>query len=119
MLFRSAYLAAVPREARAALEKIRKTIRAAAPKAVECISYGMPAYKYNGMLVFFAAFAKHCSFFPGASVLAAHKDELKRYETSKGTIRFTVDNPLPAVLVKKMVKARVKENESRAKKRAK
>ena len=110
------YLAAVPPEARAALERLRKIIRAAAPQATEAISYGMPAYKYHGALVYFAAFKNHCSFFPGTSSLAAYRHELERYETSKGTIHFTPDHPLPAALVRRIVRARVKENEAREKK---
>lgn len=109
-----AYLAQVPEEGRATLEKLRKTIKAAAPRATEVISYQMPMYKQNGMLVGFAAFKDHCSFFPGAAVINAHKEELKRYDTSKGTIRFPASKPLPAALVKKLVKARIEENEARA-----
>jgi len=111
------YLAAVPAEQRAALEQLRRTIRAAAPQATEAISYGMPAYKYQGALVYFAAFQKHCSFFPGTSALGAYRRELEGFETSKGTIRFTPDKPLPAALVRKIVRARLKENEARQKTR--
>jgi len=108
-----AYLAEVPAEARATLRKLRKMIHAAAPKATEKISYRIPVFYHCGMLVGFAAFKNHCSFFPmSLSVIAAHKDELGGYDTSKGTIRFPVDKPLPATLVKKMVKARIKENEA-------
>ncbi len=113
------YLAALPEEARATLEKIRKAIKAAAPKATEVISYQMPMYKHHGMLVGFAAFKDHCSFFPGAKPVATYKDELKAYETSKGTIRFPIGKPLPAALVKKLVKARIAENEKRASEKAK
>lgn len=109
------YLAALPEEARATLEKLRKTIKAAAPKATEVISYQIPMYKHHGMLVGFAAFKDHCSFFPGAKPIATHKDELKAYDTSKGTIRFPTGKPLPAALVKKLVKARIVENETRRK----
>ena len=110
------YLAGVPEPARSTLVKVRATIRAAAPpSATESISYGMPMFKYKGMLVGFAAFSKHCSFFPGSlAVIAAFKNELRDCETSKGTIRFPADKPLPATLVKKLVKARVAENERRA-----
>jgi uncharacterized protein YdhG (YjbR/CyaY superfamily) len=80
-----AYLAGVPKEARATLAKLRKTIKAAAPLAAEVISYGMPMYKHHGMVIGFAAFKDHCSIFPGSAVMEAHKDELKRYDTSKGT----------------------------------
>jgi uncharacterized protein YdhG (YjbR/CyaY superfamily) len=107
------YLAAVPAEAWAALEKLRKTIKAAAPAATETISYQIPAYKYHGPLVSFAAFPGHCSFFvQSPSVMEAHRDELEPYDTSKGTIRFPASKPLPAALVKKLVKARIKENEA-------
>ena len=108
------YLAGVPKEARATLNKLRKTIKAAAPMAAEVISYQMPMYKHHGMVIGFAAFKDHCSIFPGAAVMDAYKEELKRYDTSKGTIRFPGNKPLPATLVKKLVKARIKENEARA-----
>jgi uncharacterized protein YdhG (YjbR/CyaY superfamily) len=107
------YLAALPEDARATLEKLRKVIRAAAPKATEVISYQIPMYKQDGMLVGFASFKNHCSFFPGAKAIATHKDELKAYGTSKGTIRFPIGKPLPAALVKKLVKERIAENEKR------
>lgn len=109
------YLAAVPKEARAELEKLRRTIKAAAPMATETISYQMPMYKHHGMVVGFAAFKNHCSLFPGSGVMDAYKKELKDYETSKGTIRFTIDKPLPATLVKKLVRDRIKQNEAHAK----
>jgi uncharacterized protein YdhG (YjbR/CyaY superfamily) len=111
------YLADVPKEARATLEKLRKAIKAAAPRASEVISYQMPMYKQNGMLVGFAAFKDHCSLFPGPAVIKAHQEELKGYKTSKGTIRFPSDKPLPAALVKKLVKTRIRENEARASKK--
>jgi len=113
------YLAALPEEARATLEKLRKVVKAAAPKATEVISYQIPMYKHHGMLVGFAAFKDHCSFFPGANPIATHKDELKAYETSKGTIRFPIGKPLPAALVKKLVKTRVAENEKRLREKLK
>jgi uncharacterized protein YdhG (YjbR/CyaY superfamily) len=106
------YLAALPEESRATLEKLRKTIKAAAPKATEVISYQIPMFKQHGMLVGFAAFKDHCSFFPGAKPVTTYKDELKAYKTSKGTIRFPIGKPLPAALVKKLVKLRVAENEA-------
>ncbi len=106
------YLAALPEEARATLEKIRKTIKAVAPSATEVISYQIPMYKHHGMLVGFAAFKDHCSFFPGAKAMVTYKDELKAYKTSKGTIRFPIGKPLPAALVKKLVKTRIAENEA-------
>ncbi|MBI3414344.1 MAG: DUF1801 domain-containing protein [Verrucomicrobia bacterium] len=106
------YLLAVPTDKRAALEKIRKAIRTAAPKAEECISYGMPAFRLNGkLLVAFRVAANHCAFHPmSGSTVDAHKDALKNYDTSKGTIRFQADKPLPAALVRKLVKARIAEN---------
>jgi uncharacterized protein YdhG (YjbR/CyaY superfamily) len=106
------YLAALSDDKRAALEKLRKTIRAAVPKAEECLSYQLPAFRLDGkMLVAFGATVNHCAFYPmSASTVEAHKDELKDYETSKGTIRFQADNPLPAALVRKLVKARIVEN---------
>jgi len=115
----AAYLRAVPPTPRAALQQLRKTIKAAAPEATEVISYGMPMFKHHGMLVGFAAFKDHCSFFPGAKPVATYKDELKAYETSKGTIRFPIGKPLPAALVKRLVKARIAENEKRASEKAK
>ena len=105
------YLAAVPEPARTTLQNLRATIRSVLPKeATEVISYGMPAVRYKGPLLYFSAFAKHCSFFPGnASLIAECKSDLKNYKTSKGTIQFPLDKPLPAGLVKKLVKARVAE----------
>jgi uncharacterized protein YdhG (YjbR/CyaY superfamily) len=107
------YLAGVPEPARATLNKIRATIRSAVPpEATEAISYGMPTFRYKGGLVGFAAFAKHCSFFPmSPAVIVAFQNELKGFETSKGTIRFPVDKPPAAALVKKLVKARIAEND--------
>jgi uncharacterized protein YdhG (YjbR/CyaY superfamily) len=108
------YLARVPEPARGTLNRIRAAIRAAAPTgATETISYGIPAFKYNGILVWFAAFAKHCSLFPTASVIEAFKNELKPYTLSKGTIQFPIDKPLPDALVKQIVKARVAQIESK------
>ena len=109
------YLAALSNDKRAALEKLRKTIRAAAPKAEECISYQLPAFRLDGrVLVGFGAAANHCAFYPGsATTVAAHKDELKDCDTSKGTIRFQADKPLPVALVRKLVKARIAENSER------
>jgi uncharacterized protein YdhG (YjbR/CyaY superfamily) len=106
------YLAALPTDKRAALEELWKTIRAVAPKAEECIGYRLPAFRLNGkMLVAFGATANHCAFYPmSSSTVATFKDELKDYKTGKGTIRFQVDNPLPAALVRKLVKARIAEN---------
>ena len=102
------YLAALSDDKRRALEKLRKDIKAAAPKAEECISYGIPGFRLNGkLLVSYGAAAKHCAFYPG-STLQAFKNEMKDYDTSgKGTIRFPADKPLPTALVRKIVKARI------------
>jgi uncharacterized protein YdhG (YjbR/CyaY superfamily) len=111
------YLAALSDDKRAALEKLRKTIRDAAPKAEECISYQLAAFRQNGMLVAFGATANHCAFYlMSSSTVEAHKDELKDYDTSKGTIRFQADKPLPVALVLKLVKARIAENVDRRRK---
>ena len=108
------YLAPLGDDQRAALEKLRRAIQAAAPKAAECISYQVPTFRLNGRgIASFGAAAKHCSFYPGAFPIAAHKNALKNYDTSKGTIRFQPDKPLPAALVRKLVKARIAENEGR------
>jgi uncharacterized protein YdhG (YjbR/CyaY superfamily) len=104
------YLAPLSAEKRTALQKLRKAIRAAAPQAEECISYGIPSFRLDGrFLVAFGAAAKHCAFHAGAAPLAGHKQELKAYRTSKGSIRFPADAPLPTALVRKLVKARVAE----------
>lgn len=104
------YLATLSKEKRAALESLRRTIKAAAPKADECISYQIPAFRLGGrMLVAFGAWASHCAFYPGAYPVEAHKDELKAYDTSKGSIRFRADSPLPATLVRKLIKTRIAE----------
>ena len=109
-----AYLAGVSEPARSTLNKIRAAIRSAVPpEATEAISYGIPTFKYKGPLVWFAAFSNHCSLFPTASVIEAFKNELKGFSTSKGTIHFPTDKPLPTPLVRKLVKARVAQNESK------
>jgi len=102
------YLARVPAESRAALEKLRRTISSIVPEALETISYEIPTFKLNGrMLVSFAAFSEHCSFFPGAGPIELHQNDLRSFPTSKGTIRFTPDRPLSSALVKKLVKTRM------------
>lgn len=101
------YLAALSDDKRAALQKLRKDIRAAAPKATECISYGIPAFRLGGrFLVALGAASNHCSFYPGSAVQAL-ADELKGYDISKGTVRFQASKPLPTALVRKLVKARI------------
>ncbi len=109
-----AYMKILPADVRAALEKLRAQIKAAAPKAEESISYGMPAYKHKGPLVYFAAFKNHCSFFPGSSSILANTEGLKDFKVSKGTIQFTPEKPIPASLIKSIVKERVLQNETRA-----
>jgi uncharacterized protein YdhG (YjbR/CyaY superfamily) len=108
------YLAPLSDEKRAALERLRRAVKSAAPGAEECISYQIPAFRLGGrLLVAFGAAANHCSFYPGAWPVEAHKNELKAYDTSKGTIRFRVDRPLPASLVRKLVKTRIAEYAAR------
>jgi uncharacterized protein YdhG (YjbR/CyaY superfamily) len=108
------YLARIPEPALSTLQGVRAAIRSAMPAAAsEVISYGIPAFKYNKPLVWYAAFANHCSLFPTASVIKQFETELKGYKISKGTIQFPVDKPLPAALVKKMVKARLAEKKPR------
>ena len=108
------YLAGVPEPARSTLNKMRAAIRSAVPpEATETISYRIPAFKHKGVLVWFAAFSDHCSLFPTASVVEAFKNELKGFSTSKGTIQFPTDKPLPTALIKRLVKARVAQNEGK------
>jgi uncharacterized protein YdhG (YjbR/CyaY superfamily) len=114
-----AYLASQPAEVQAALSKVRKAVRAAAPKAEEMISYHMPLYKYQRIhLVGFCAFTNHCSFFPMShAVMKTFAEELKDYDTSGATVRFPAGKPLPSTLIKKIVAARLAENEALAFKR--
>ncbi len=110
------YIAKAPEEAREALEELRKNIKTAAPMAEEIISYRIPTYKYNGSLVHFAAFKNHSSFIVvDKFLLETFKNELEEFKTSGTTIRFTAEKPLPAALVKKIVKARIEANDARAK----
>jgi uncharacterized protein YdhG (YjbR/CyaY superfamily) len=106
------YLAHAKPDQRAVLEKLRRTIHATAPKAEECISYGIPAFRLGGRsLVFFGAWANHCAFYPGSSTtLKKFQNDLKDFQITKGTIRFSPGNPLPLALIKELVKARIKEN---------
>jgi uncharacterized protein YdhG (YjbR/CyaY superfamily) len=108
------YLVRVPEPARSTLNKIRSTIRSAVPaETAEVISYGIPAFKFKQVVVWYAAFSDHCSLVPTASVIDMFKDELNSYPISKGTIDFPVDKPLPATLLKKMVKARLRQIEGK------
>jgi len=103
------YLAAVSEDKRGALQELRTAIKMAAPKAEECISYQVPAFRLNGkFLVAYGAAKNHCAFYPGSTVKAL-KNELKSYDTSKGTIRFSADKPLPSALVRKLVRLRIEE----------
>jgi uncharacterized protein YdhG (YjbR/CyaY superfamily) len=107
------YFSAVPEPARPLLTKMRDVVRSVVPKeTTETISYGIPTFKYKGSLVAIAAFKQHCSLFPmGSSALTPFKDELKDYQVTKGTLRFLLDKPLPTALLKKIVKARIAQNE--------
>jgi len=108
------YVARVPEPARRMLNKMRATIRSTVPTgATETISYQIPAFTHNGVLVWYAAFANHCSLFPTAAIVEAFKDELEGFATSKGTIQFPTDKSLPIALIKKLVKARVAQHEGR------
>jgi uncharacterized protein YdhG (YjbR/CyaY superfamily) len=110
----SEYLDSVPEPARSTLNQVRAAIRAAAPKqTTETISYGMPMFEYKGMLMGVAAFKQHCSLFPGA-LLKEFENDLQKYTTTKGSIHFPLDKPLPAALVKKLVKAKLAINETKS-----
>lgn len=110
------FLAGVSSEKRAALEKLRRTIRAAVPRAEECIDYGVPAFRLDGkLLVAFGAGANHCAFYPGAHPIEVHQNDLKAYNISKGTIRFQADKPMPAALVRRLVKTRIAQHEAKRK----
>ena len=104
------YIARFPKEVQSILQKIRETIREAAPQAQEAISYQIPTFKLNGNLVHFAAYKDHVSFFPTSSGVAAFKKELSEYKTATGTIRFPLDKPIPFELIRKIVRFRAKEN---------
>lgn len=113
------YISAFPENTRELLEELRKTIKQTAPKAEEVISYNMPGYKQNGMLVWFAAYKKHIGFYPSSSPIRVFKDELAGYKTSKGAIQFPIEKGIPAALVKKIVKFRIKENLEKEKEKQK
>lgn len=114
------YLANVKPDHRKTLQKLRRTIQIAAPKAEECISYGIPAFSLNGrLLVFFAAWANYCAFYPGSvATLKNFRNELRNFRTGKGTIRFSPDKPLPIALVKKLVEMRIAENNDQTSKKS-
>jgi len=104
------YIASFPKNVQVILEELRQAIKAVAPTAEETISYQMPAFKQNGVLVWFAAFKSHIGFFPKVSAIEAFKEKLSAYQTSKGTIQFPIDEPIPFDLIKEIVRFRVKEN---------
>jgi uncharacterized protein YdhG (YjbR/CyaY superfamily) len=109
------YISRYPKDVQLLLEKMHKTIRKAAPKAEERISYGMPAFYQDGILVWFAAFKAHIGFYPKTSAITTFKKDLSKYEVSKGTIRFPIDKPLPLALVSRIVKFRIRQNRNRRK----
>jgi uncharacterized protein YdhG (YjbR/CyaY superfamily) len=104
------YIVTFPKNVQCNLIEFRKVIKEAAPKAEETISYQMPAFKLNGILVWYAAHKKHIGFYPRVSAIEAFKDKLSKYEVSKGTVQFPLDKPIPFDLITEMVKFRVKEN---------
>lgn len=105
-----AYIAGYPPDVQKLLEQMRSTIKKAAPKAVEAISYAIPGYKLQGVLVYFAGYANHIGFYPGAGALTEFAEEISTYKTSKGTVQFPLDEKLPLKLVADIVKFRVKQN---------
>ena len=107
------YIAAYPKSVQIILEQLRQTIKEAAPHAEETISYQMPAFKQNGVLVWFAAFKNHISFFPKVSAIEAFENQLSSYQTRKGTIQFPINQPIPMSLIKEIVRFRVEENLAR------
>jgi uncharacterized protein YdhG (YjbR/CyaY superfamily) len=109
------YITGYPEEIQKRLEQIRAIVRKAAPMAIEIISYGMPAYKLNGMLLYFAAHTNHIGLYPMASGIEAFKKELAAYKSAKGSVQFPNSKPLPAKLITSILKLRVKENQERAK----
>jgi uncharacterized protein YdhG (YjbR/CyaY superfamily) len=113
------YIEGYPPEVQVILNKVRATIRKAAPNAKETISYQIPAFSLEGNLVYFAAFSKHIGFFPTASGIANFQDELSSFKTSKGTAQFPLDKPIPYALIGKITRFRVKENLARAKAKSK
>ena len=113
------YLDTFPKDARELLLQMRIAIRQAAPQAEEVISYNMPAYKFHGVLVYFAGYKKHIGFYPSTSPIRIFKNELAKYKTSKGTIQFPIEDDIPLTLVKKIVKFRIQENLERQKQKAK
>ena len=112
-----AYISSFPAETQAVLEQVRTTIKKAAPKAEEVISYSMPAYKLNGILVYFAAYQHHIGFYPTASGIANFQKEFENYKSSKGAVQFPLDKKMPLALITKIVKFRLKENAEKVKRK--
>lgn len=108
------YFSALPKNTKNVLNELRRTIKKAAPKAEEIISYNMPAFKLKGMLVYYAAYKNHIGFYPTSGVIKVFNKDLAGYETSKGTIKFPIEKSLPVALIKKIVKYRVVENSAKA-----
>lgn len=108
------YITATPENVKSKLEEIRNIIKNAAPDTEEVISYGMPAFKRNGILVYFAGWKSHIGFYPAGSNMADFADELSKYKTSKGAIQFRLDESLPEKLIAKIVRFRIKENQEKA-----
>ena len=111
------YIARFPESTQVIMNQVRATIKKTAPRAEEVISYAMPAYKYNGMLVYFAAYAKHIGFYPTSSCITAFKKELSVYKGAKGPVQFPLGKPMPFALITKLVKFRMKENLEQNKKK--
>jgi len=109
------YIASFPKNVQTILEEVRQEIREVAPEAQEVISYQMAAFKQNGILVWFAAFKNHIGFFPKTSAIEVFKEKLSGYQTSKGTIQFPINEPIPLDLIKEIVKFRIKENLEKSK----
>lgn len=108
------YIGGIPDRGRTALQEIRAAIRSVVPAGTtEVISYGIPGFKHNRVLVWYAAFSDHCSLFPTAEIIAAFRDEVKGFTTSKGTIHFPLNKPMPIALIKKLVRARVARNQAK------
>src|SRR5262245_43337255 len=112
-----AYISSFPPEIQKILKEVRAVVKKAAPKSEEVISYGMPGYKQNGMLVWYGAHSKHIGFYPGASGISAFKKEISIYKNAKGSVQFPFEKPLPVALITRMVKFKISENQEKAKKK--
>lgn len=110
------YIAGFPPTTRRLLRQVRSLVKKTAPKATEGISYGIVGYKYHGMLIYFAAFARHIGLYPGAKAIVHFRDRLTKYKTAKGTVQFPLESPLPLGLIRDIVRWRMRENEVKARK---